>query len=221
MRRTVAITLSVLSLIFSICGIICCAVGMGVTKQVIDQSQVVALETALRTYADSLDSVRDSIDVTGSQIPVYALTLKKTAKLFQDTQGVANELEKYISVEVNLPLLGNIRPFESLKTLTQDLRDFLPQFSKALSAAEKSLSGYTVEDHEKVIDSIDKTVLLLRTNADKLQEQIQVLRMFIYAFLTMCILAGLAHCGLSVAILLIIPQDFAQQPPARRRVSFA
>ncbi|MBO4619122.1 MAG: hypothetical protein J5654_03345 [Victivallales bacterium] len=223
MRRTIAIILCVLSLVFSICAVICCIVGMKTTKQVIDQSQVVALETAMRTYADSLDSIRDSIDVTGSQIPVYALTLKRTAKLVQDTQVVANELEKYTMLEVNVPLVGTIRPFESLKTIVSDLRDFLPQFGKSLSAAEESLSGYTLENHEKIIDSIDKTVLLLKTNADKLQEQVEILRKCIYVFLAMCIVASLAHCGLATAILLVLPSSSHAQAttPVRRKVSFA
>lgn len=217
MRRTIAIVLCAISLIFSLAGVLCCLVGIGVTKQVINQSQVVAFETAMRTYADSLDSMRDNIDVTGSQIPIYALTLKKTAKLFEDAQKAADELEKLTAISV-----ANLQPFGALEGIAQDLREFLPQFSKSLGAAEKSLAGYTPENHEKVIDTIDKTVLLLKTNADKLEEQVMVLRRCITGFLTMCIFAGLAHAGLAVAILLVIPMANATQgtTEARRRVSF-
>ena len=217
MRRIIATVLCAISLIFSLAGVLCCLVGIGVTKQVINQSQVVAFETAMRTYADSLDSMRDNIDVTGSQIPVYALTLKKTAKLFEDAQKAADELEKLTAISV-----ANLQPFGALEGIAQDLREFLPQFSKSLGAAEKSLAGYTPENHEKVIDTIDKTVLLLKTNADKLEEQVMVLRRCITGFLTMCIFAGLAHAGLAVAILLVIPMTNATQgtTEARRRVSF-
>ena len=217
MRRIIATVLCAISLIFSLAGVLCCLVGIGVTKQVINQSQVVAFETAMRTYADSLDSMRDNIDVTGSQIPVYALTLKKTAKLFEDAQKAADELEKLTAISV-----ANLQPFGALEGIAQDLREFLPQFSKSLGAAEKSLAGYTPENHEKVIDTIDKTVLLLKTNADKLEEQVMVLRRCITGFLTMCIFAGLAHAGLAVAILLVIPMANATQgtTEARRRVSF-
>ena len=217
MRRIIATVLCAISLIFSLAGVLCCLVGIGVTKQVINQSQVVAFETAMRTYADSLDSMRDNIDVTGSQIPVYALTLKKTAKLFEDAQKAAEELEKLTAISV-----ANLQPFGALEGIAQDLREFLPQFSKSLGAAEKSLAGYTPENHEKVIDTIDKTVLLLKTNADKLEEQVMVLRRCITGFLTMCIFAGLAHAGLAVAILLVIPMANATQgtTEARRRVSF-
>lgn len=217
MRRIIATVLCAISLIFSLAGVLCCLVGIGVTKQVINQSQVVAFETAMRTYADSLDSMRDNIDVTGSQIPIYALTLKKTAKLFEDAQKAADELEKLTAISV-----ANLQPFGALEGIAQDLREFLPQFSKSLGAAEKSLAGYTPENHEKVIDTIDKTVLLLKTNADKLEEQVMVLRRCITGFLTMCIFAGLAHAGLAVAILLVIPMANATQgtTEARRRVSF-
>lgn len=217
MRRIIATVLCAISLIFSLAGVLCCLVGIGVTKQVINQSQVVAFETAMRTYADSLDSMRDNIDVTGSQIPIYALTLKKTAKLFEDAQKAADELEKLTAISV-----ANLQPFGALEGIAQDLREFLPQFSKSLGAAEKSLAGYTPENHEKVIDTIDKTVLLLKTNADKLEEQVMVLRRCITGFLTMCIFAGLAHAGLAVAILLVIPMTNATQgtTEARRRVSF-
>ena len=217
MRRIIATVLCAISLIFSLAGVLCCLVGIEVTKQVINQSQVVAFETAMRTYADSLDSMRDNIDVTGSQIPVYALTLKKTAKLFEDAQKAADELEKLTAISV-----ANLQPFGALEGIAQDLREFLPQFSKSLGAAEKSLAGYTPENHEKVIDTIDKTVLLLKTNADKLEEQVMVLRRCITGFLTMCIFAGLAHAGLAVAILLVIPMANATQgtTEARRRVSF-
>ena len=217
MRRIIATVLCTISLIFSLAGVLCCLVGIGVTKQVINQSQVVAFETAMRTYADSLDSMRDNIDVTGSQIPIYALTLKKTAKLFEDAQKAADELEKLTAISV-----ANLQPFGALEGIAQDLREFLPQFSKSLGAAEKSLAGYTPENHEKVIDTIDKTVLLLKTNADKLEEQVMVLRRCITGFLTMCIFAGLAHAGLAVAILLVIPMTNATQgtTEARRRVSF-
>ena len=217
MRRIIATVLCTISLIFSLAGVLCCLVGIEVTKQVINQSQVVAFETAMRTYADSLDSMRDNIDVTGSQIPIYALTLKKTAKLFEDAQKAADELEKLTAISV-----ANLQPFGALEGIAQDLREFLPQFSKSLGAAEKSLAGYTPENHEKVIDTIDKTVLLLKTNADKLEEQVMVLRRCITGFLTMCIFAGLAHAGLAVAILLVIPMTNATQgtTEARRRVSF-
>ena len=217
MRRIIATVLCAISLIFSLAGVLCCLVGIGVTKQMINQSQVVAFETAMRTYADSLDSMRDNIDVTGSQIPIYALTLKKTAKLFEDAQKAADELEKLTAISV-----ANLQPFGALEGIAQDLREFLPQFSKSLGAAEKSLAGYTPENHEKVIDTIDKTVLLLKTNADKLEEQVMVLRRCITGFLTMCIFAGLAHAGLAVAILLVIPMANATQgtTEARRRVSF-
>ena len=222
MRRTIAITLCVLSLIVSIGGIICCTLVAEITKKLITESQVVALETSMRAYADSLDSMRDNIDVTGSQIPVYALTLKKTAKLFDDAEEAAVELEKLIVMEVPVPALGSMKPFAGLEKIVHDLREFIPQFAKSLDAAEKSLSGYTPENHEKIIDSIDKTVLLLKTNADKLQEQVKVLRQFIYGFLGICILAGLAHCGLATAILLALPSSHEQPAkPVRRKVSFA
>ena len=82
MRRTIAITLCVLSLIVSIGGIICCTLVAGITKKLITESQVVALETSMRAYADSLDSMRDNIDVTGSQIPVsQALQIPQEAEL--------------------------------------------------------------------------------------------------------------------------------------------
>ena len=220
MRRTIATTLCILSLIFSVGGITCCTVVAGITKKLITESQVVALETSMRAYADSLDSMRDSIDVTGSQIPVYALTLKKTAKLFDDAEGAASELEKLIVMEVPIPGLGSMKPFVGLETVVRDLRAFIPQFAQSLSAAEKSLAGYTPENHEKIIDSIDKTVLLLNTNADKLQEQVQVLRSCIYGFLGICILAGLAHCGLATAILLVLPGQEVREVDRRRRVSF-
>ena len=190
-----------------------------ITKKLVTESQVVALETSMRAYADSLDAIRDSIDVTGSQIPVYALTLKKTAKLFEDAQEASKELKRLIDIQVNVPVLGNIHPFAGMETIVRDLQEFLPQFGKSLSAAEQSLSGYTIEDHEKIIDSVDKTVLLLRANADKLQEQVQIMRYCIYGFLAICILAGMAHCGLAVAILLIIPAAEMQEP-SRRPVSF-
>jgi len=217
MRRPIAIVLCTLSLIFSLAVIVTCLTGFGVTRKLIDQSQVVAFETALRAYADSLDSIRDSVDVTGSQIPIYALTLRKTAKIFEDAQKAADELEKLTSITVS-----NIQPFGSLEGISRDLREFLPQFSKSLEAAEISLSGYTQADHEKIIDAIDKTVLLLKTNADKLEEQVIVFRRCINGFLTMCIFAGLAHAGLAVAILLVIPMANATQgtTEARRRVSF-
>ena len=224
MRRTIAITLCVLSLIISISGIICCIVVAGITKKLITDSQVTALETSMRAYANSLDSMRDSIDVTGSQIPVYTLTLKKTAKLFSDAEGAAAELEKLTTMQVAVPVLGDMQPFAGLENIVRDLREFIPQFANSLAAAEKSLAGYTPENHEKIIDSIDKTVLLLNTNADKLQEQVDILRRCIYGFLGICILAALAHCGLATAILLVVSSSNVQTTttkPVRRKVSFA
>ena len=119
MRRTIAITLCVLSLIISISGIICCIVVAGITKKLITDSQVTALETSMRAYANSLDSMRDSIDVTGSQIPVYTLTLKKTAKLFSDAEGAAAELEKLTTMQVAVPVLGDMQPFAGLENIVR------------------------------------------------------------------------------------------------------
>ena len=219
MKKKLAILLCILSLIVSAGAIVSGLVAMCVTDRLVSQSQIVAIETTLRTYADSLDSLRDSIDVTGSQIPVYAMTLKKTATIFQDAQKVADELDKLTTLQVNLPVVGAMMPFGSLDKIVRDLREFLPQFSKSLSAAEKSLSGYTPANHEKIIDSIDKTVLLLKVNADKLEDQIIVLRRTVYGFLGLCVLAALAHAGLAIAILLVIPSSEAPTP-TRPRVVF-
>ena len=64
----------------------------------------------------------------------------------------------------------------------------------------------------------------LNTNADKLQEQVDILRRCIYGFLGICILAALAHCGLATAILLVVSSSNVQTTttkPVRRKVSFA
>ncbi|MBQ4479644.1 MAG: hypothetical protein II943_03295 [Victivallales bacterium] len=217
MRRKIAIFLCAFSLLFSIACIACCAFLMSITDRLVSQSQVKALETTMRTYADALDSVRDEIDVTGSQIPVYALTLKKSAQIFRDAQRAADDLEKLTAIEI--PLVGNMKPFGAMEEIARDLRDFLPQFSRSLDAAEKSLSGYTEENHDKLIDSIDKTVLLLNINADKLEEQVDALLKGINGLLTVFILAGLAHGGLALAILLIIPTSGAPAS-TRHRVVF-
>ena len=191
---------------------------MGVMKQLISQSQVKAFETTMRTYADALDSVRDEIDVTGSQIPFYAATLKKSAQIFQDAQQVVGDLQKLATLEFTSPMMGDLKPFNSMEKIVRDLRDFLPQFSRSLSAAEKSLSGYTTENHDKLIESIDQTVLLLRINADRLEQQADNLLKGIQGILAFFILASLAHAGLAIAILLIIPRE---SQPARRHVVFA
>ena len=178
-----------------------------------------ALETSLHSYADVLDSIRDEIDITGSQIPVYSVALKKSAQISLDAQRAADDLEKLTDVEINVPIMGTIQPFGAMKAIARDLREFLPQFSRSLSAAEKSLSGYTPENHEKLIDSIDKTILLLKINADKLEEQAELIRKCICGFMAVCIIAAIAHGGLALAILLFLPSKTPPVAP-RRQVSF-
>ena len=219
MRRAIIKFLCFTSLLFCLFVITGCVVVICITRQLITQSQVNALEITMRTHADALASIREEINVTGSQIPVYAVTLKKSSQIFQDALRAADDLEKLTDIAIKLPIVGTMQPFDAMKEIAHDLRDFLPQFSRSLAAAEKSLAGYTPENHEKLIASIDQAALMLRTNADQLEQQIGFLRQCIYGFLAVCIMAAIAHAGLAIAILLVLaPMDPSAAP--RRRVSF-
>ncbi len=224
MRRTIVIAICVISLIFSIGGIVCCCIGFGATAKVLSESQVTALETSIRTYATAIDAMRDSVDVTGAQIPIYAQTLRKGLRLFKDAHRAADELEKITSTAINIPGVGKVQPFGSMDKIVKDLRDFLPDYSKSIAGVEKTLSTYTEEDHAKIIDSIDKTVLLLKITADELHEQVMFMRTCLYGVLTAYLLTSLAYGALAIAVLLLMSSksdgDFAA-PPRKRKVTFA
>ena len=57
MKRTFAIILCVLSLMVSVGAIVAGIVAMCVTDRLVQESQITAIETTLRTYADSLATI--------------------------------------------------------------------------------------------------------------------------------------------------------------------
>lgn len=208
MKRTIAILLisleTLLSLLF-LCGGI---VFLRQAKTHLPISQLTIAKNTLRQYAATLDCQRDNLDRFGTRvIPGYAVNLQELSILAKDLVPAVELLRQTTTLSTpKVFRIPSYQPLADFEQAAEDLKALLPRLSRTLQQTAQSFRDYTAQDHEKLIQSLDSTIVLLNVTADSLEQQIQALPA--YARTT-----ALAICLAGLVMLLFAATQFLLLPP--------
>lgn len=208
MKRRIAIILIVLEIALSLCFL---AGGVAFTRQVksvLPVSDLLMVENTLRQYADVLDAQRDNIDRFGSMVvPSFSMNLRELGVLANDLGPAAALLRTSSTFSTpQMLFIPSVQPLRGMEDIAMDLEVLLPRLARTLEQTADSLQDYTENDHRKLVEAIDSTILLLRFSADTIDARVtdipKQLRMLGMA---VCIAAAIMVLFASTQLLLLPP----------------
>lgn len=216
MKRLIAILLIAIQLVVGLLFLTGGVVAYCRASRMAPVAELTILKNTLLQYAGSLDAKRDNLDRFGSRvIPGYAANLRELSVLLGDLEPLTTLLRQTASISTPAVLgLRPVKPLSGLEETAEDLEALLPRLSKTLAQSSDAFRAYTEEDHEKVIQSLDSTILVLRNTAEDLEEFAELLpgrlRMAAAGFL---LFAGFLLLSTVTQILLLPP---GKSPDERR-----
>lgn len=210
MKRRIAIILITLEIVLAVCFL---AGGVIFTQQVtrlLPLSDLTMAHNTLRQYADALDAQRDNWDrIGGDVIPSYAVNLRELGVLANDLAPAAALLRTSATFSTPQVLgIPSVQPLRDMEDAAMDLEALLPRLAKTLEQTAVSFDDYTENDHKKLIESIDSTILLLRNCADTMEARINDIPKQMR-------LLGMAVCFAAAVMLLFASTQLLLLPPTK------
>lgn len=207
MRREIAIILVALELLLSISFLSASAYLFVQARHFSPFAELTKAQTLLRQYADAADAQRDNLDRFGSAvIPGYSANLRDLSALTRDLQPIAKLLHQAAKTSTPSALgVAGLKPFAELEDAARDLEALLPRLSKSLNETSRSLKSYTSKDHEKLIQALDSTILVLNQTADDIDVWKQSIPRGIRLASAVLLLFSLTVMMLSVSQTLTLP----------------
>ena len=207
MRREIAIILVALELLLSISFLSASAYLFVQARHFSPFAELTKAQTLLRQYADAADAQRDNLDRFGSAvIPGYSANLRDLSALTRDLQPIAKLLRQAAKTSTPSVLgVAGMKPFAELEDAARDLEALLPRLSKSLNETSRSLKSYTSKDHEKLIQALDSTILVLNQTADDIDVWKQSIPRGIRLASAVLLLFSLTVMMLSVSQTLTLP----------------
>lgn len=213
MRRRFAIILICIEIVLSVCFLVSGIMFVRSTSRMLPVSDLTMIQNTLRQYADVFDAQRDNIDRFGSQaIPSCAVNLRELSVLAKDLAPAAELLRSSTTMKTPSVLgIPSIQPLRGLEDIAFDLELLLPRLSRTLEQTANSFQDYTEHDHRLLIQSIDSTILLLRSCADTLEIRISELPIQMRRL-------GIIVCLGTLVMLLFAATQFLLLPPREIRL---
>ena len=208
MKRTIAIFLISLETLLALLFLGSGFVFLRQVQKHIPTTQLTLAKDTLRQYADILNCQRENLDRFGTHIvPSYASNFQELSNVTKNLIPIVELMRKTATISTpKFFQIPSYQPLADFGAVAENLNELLPHLSYSLEQTAQTCRDYTQQDHEKLLQSIDSTIILLNVTADCIEQQTQALPF--YAKNT-----GLAVCLAGLVMLLFAATQFLMLPP--------